>query len=454
MRIRTRVIAVCATVGLFAGAAGLAASASPAFAEGETVSGVLRAPGYDDAANLTVDEGTPVSMQASADNFTPENFDEVEYLVYSDYTCSGETVASSSFDLYTDSEGTPDIPESDPVDLPAGEYYWRINYFGGESFSTGTSCGDNVLTVLPPVESSGPDLSITKTGAPTTVTAGNSVQYTLTVTDAEENATGVVVNDTLPAGTTFVSSTPSQGSCAPPAAGHVICTLGAVSTSTTATIQLVIKTATVVPGGGTITNTATVSSDSDDADSDDNFASATTTVVAPTAGQASGYVPPGGSINTGGTNPATLALPAGPGAVVMLTQAPGNFCAGACTGPATEVNNFPGYSNPKFPISLTLAYAEPNAAKALADFLTTTVYKQTGTGPGVKIRDCVDNPAWTTKQKQAAALRRTLRLGTQSGIANPSPCVDARSIVSLPNKQWRVTYTVLYLSGDPHFGRK
>ena len=417
------------------------------------MSGVLHAIGHDDAANMTVDEGTPVSMYASADNFTPENYDQVEYLVYPDDTCSGETVANSSFPLYTASEGAPDIPPSDAFDLPAGEYYWRINYFRGETFSTGTNCGDNILTVATP-EPSGPDLSITKTGSPTTVTAGNSVQYTITVTDAEENATGVVVDDTLPAGTTFVSATSSQGTCAPPAAGHVLCTLGAVSTSTTATIQVVVKTSTVVPGGGTITNSATVSSDSADANSEDNTASAVTTVVAPTAGQASGFVPPGGSITAGGTNPATLTLPAGPGAVVTLTQAAGNFCAGACNGPATEVNNFPGYSNPNFPISLKLVFAEPNGVKALADFITATLYKQSGTSAGVKIRDCVDNPAWTTKQKQAAALRRTLRLGTQSGIANPSPCVDARSVVALPGNKWQTTYTILYLSGDPRFARK
>jgi hypothetical protein len=149
-----------------------------------------------------------------------------------------------------------------------------------------------------------------------------------------------------------------------------------------------------------------------------------------------------------------LSLPAaGPGAVVTLTQAAGNFCAGPCTGPATEVNNFPGYSNPKFPISLKLVFAEPNGVKALADFGTATLYKQSGTAAGVKIRDCVDNPAWTTKQKQAAALRRTLRLGTQSGIANPSPCVDARSVVALPHNQWQTTFTILYLSGDPRFAK-
>ena len=56
------------------------------------------------------------------------------------------------------------------------------------------------------------DLAIKKTAEPLEVTIGENVVFTLTVTNLGPNAaTGVVVNDLLPAGLSFVSATPSKG---------------------------------------------------------------------------------------------------------------------------------------------------------------------------------------------------------------------------------------------------
>jgi uncharacterized repeat protein (TIGR01451 family) len=55
-------------------------------------------------------------------------------------------------------------------------------------------------------------LSLTKTGDKTTVTPGQNIIYTLTLTNASATtATNVKVQDQLPAGVTFVSATPSSG---------------------------------------------------------------------------------------------------------------------------------------------------------------------------------------------------------------------------------------------------
>ena len=127
--------------------------------------------------------------------------------------------------------------------------------------------------------------------------------------------------------------------------------------------------------------------------------------MVPTPGTANGFIPPGGgSISTGGDNPATLTLPpGGPGATVIMTQQFGAaFCNGPCTGPATFINNFPGYNDPNNPINLKLSFLQPNLVKALTDFAKSTVYKTQDNSNGVKVPDCKDDPAWT----DAAEARR------------------------------------------------
>lgn len=73
---------------------------------------------------------------------------------------------------------------------------------------------------------------------------------------------------------------------------------------------------------------------------------------------------------------------------------------------------------------------------------------------GVKVPDCKDDPAWTTKQKFAAALRRLVRAGTQSGIANPAPCVNSRTITRVGKNKHNVTFEILFLSDDGGFSRR
>ena len=59
------------------------------------------------------------------------------------------------------------------------------------------------------------DLAVTKTGLPDPVLVGSNLTYTVTVTNnGPNNASNVMVTDTLPANVTFVSATPSQGTCA------------------------------------------------------------------------------------------------------------------------------------------------------------------------------------------------------------------------------------------------
>src|SRR5688572_5528668 len=73
-----------------------------------------------------------------------------------------------------------------------------------------------------------PDLSLAKAGPSGRAPTGRNMTYTLTVANGgPETATDVVVTDTLPASVTYVSATPSQGSCTQ-AAGIVTCNLGTI----------------------------------------------------------------------------------------------------------------------------------------------------------------------------------------------------------------------------------
>lgn len=123
------------------------------------------------------------------------------------------------------------------------------------------------------------DLALTKSANSLSVTLGANVTYTLTATNnGPDAASGVTVQDALPAGETLVSASPSQGSCA-----AATCSLGALASGAHATITIVAHTTQT----GTLVNSATVHADQVDPNPANNTASATTLVAAaPASGRA------------------------------------------------------------------------------------------------------------------------------------------------------------------------
>ncbi len=99
------------------------------------------------------------------------------------------------------------------------------------------------------------ELEITKVAASNPALVNQPLSYTISVINRGPLSSGVTVTDPLPANTTFVSATPSQGTCANNA-GTVVCNLGSLAVGATAKVTLVLTpTAT-----GTLINTARVTS--------------------------------------------------------------------------------------------------------------------------------------------------------------------------------------------------
>src|SRR5206468_1692192 len=97
---------------------------------------------------------------------------------------------------------------------------------------------------------------------------------TLTVTNhGPSTATGVTVSDPVPAHTTFVSATPSQGTCTP----AVSCSLGTLASGASQTINIGVHVKDTA--SGRISNTATVSGEQPDAVAANNSDSEDTAVV-------------------------------------------------------------------------------------------------------------------------------------------------------------------------------
>ena len=132
----------------------------------------------------------------------------------------------------------------------------------------------NVPTATTTVPSA--DISITKTVNNANPSVGDTVNYTLTVAAlGPATSTGVVANDILPSGITFVSATSSEGSYA---SSTGIWTIGTMSASSTATLQIA---ATVNSGtaGTTIDNTGTVSESTSTIDNNPGNNSSTVSIT-------------------------------------------------------------------------------------------------------------------------------------------------------------------------------
>ncbi len=127
-----------------------------------------------------------------------------------------------------------------------------------------------------------PELALTQTASAATLLTGANVTYTIQVTNNRPGqATGVVVEDVLPAGTSFVSCTASHnGACSGNGRNRSI-TFPVLPGGGTATITLVANLDCDLADGAVLRNTASVGFSQPDPDPSNNSASTEVTAVNP-----------------------------------------------------------------------------------------------------------------------------------------------------------------------------
>ena len=180
----------------------------------------------------------------------------------------------------------------------------------------------------------GADLGVTKSASPGAgpgefVTAGNQIQYLVTVSNAgPDPATHVTLTDVLPPPNvaSFVSATPSQGTCGTPDSnGAMPCQLGSIAVGGSATIDIRVNV-TITSSTNLINHVLGLDADQTDpvctlepgepgqTDTPQCDSAEAVTHVEPPNGDAGGFVSPGGMLSTGTT--ATASDPT----VVSLTN--------------------------------------------------------------------------------------------------------------------------------------
>ncbi|HYL61358.1 MAG TPA: C25 family cysteine peptidase [Candidatus Methylomirabilis sp.] len=150
-----------------------------------------------------------------------------------------------------------------------------VNSADVTSQTSDPNASNNATTTSVLVEITGDaDLSLSMTAQPTPVFISSNLTYTIQIQDLGlSNTADGTLTDTIPAGTTFVSSASTQGSCSGTAT--VTCALGAINRGTPITVTI---TVTAPASPTTLTNTASVSSSTTDPVAANNSATVLTVV--------------------------------------------------------------------------------------------------------------------------------------------------------------------------------
>ena len=208
-------------------------------------------------------------------------------------------------------ECTPgtDCPTVTVVTRPGGDAGTRLNRALVRSVTTadtnqGNNAAEATYTITPVT-----DVTVTKSSAPEPAAVGQDLVYVVTARNQPENTDGnaivlsraddVVITDTLPDDLTFVSVSPSSGSCgtAPtpgsttgPGNNQVICNLGSINSNSVQTVTITVRPNNEtlfnppIESGATvpqISNSVTIATSTTETDTTNNDATEITDIVVP-----------------------------------------------------------------------------------------------------------------------------------------------------------------------------
>ena len=307
-----------------------------------------------------------------------------------------------------------------------------MNHATGHGTFNGVVYDSNTVTVT--VDANAADVTITKT-APATALVNDTITFNITVTNnGPSTATNVTVSDPIPANSSYISATSSQGSCN----ATVTCLLGSIAKGSSATVTITVK----ADGAGTIKNVATVSASENDQHPENNSSTTTTTVslrptkvtytgattadyhdgvtasahlidattLAPIAGKTISFTLSGGSSSCAGTTNAT----GDASCTITPNQVPGSYTITASyAGDTTYASSSDAKPFTVTKEETTTTYTGPTAAANGTTITLSGVLKEDGTTP-------------------ISGRTLTLAFGTQSctGTTNASGTASCNIVVS------------------------
>ncbi|MEW6330871.1 MAG: hypothetical protein AB1560_05355 [Pseudomonadota bacterium] len=263
-----------------------------------------------------------------------------------------------------DAEGVSNCAFFDDIEKPGNHGSWGALEYLEQPVSQAPKYRALIDFITEPA-----DLSVVASVNPDTVYLNDAMTYTfIVVNNGPTTVAQVTFSDPLPAGISFVSVVPQQGSCAY-AAGTVTCNLGSLASgaNTSVTINATATAAGVIP------NTATVSGSGSDTDPGNNSTTATITVNASADLSLSVVDAPDPALTGSPLSYTVTATNAGPSAatsVVVTHTLPGGVTGsgapsqGSCTGTSVISCNLGTLNNGQ---SATVTVTATPGAEALFD---------------------------------------------------------------------------------------
>lgn len=229
---------------------------------GDTVTYTITVTNTTSATNVVVSDILPASLTYSAQNASIGSYSALSgEWVIGDMADNGNetlTIDATINDASGDSITNTASVTSDTAELNA----------------TDNSDSVNISLTIPTTSA---DLEITKTAIALDPQLGNTITYTITVTNTSgaTTATGVVVTDLLPASVSYVSQSASVGTYVP---GTGDWTIGDILPGANSTLSLDV---TITDDSAKIYNTATVTSSTFDPSNANNSSTVSTTPTTP-----------------------------------------------------------------------------------------------------------------------------------------------------------------------------